>query len=263
MTKRLLLAGDTHGDLAHVLYLMATATMTSSTAIFILGDFGYWEHQPSGVDFLDALSRYARSLRLTVYFLDGNHDKTSLLMEDYGDERDDEGFVIVRDNVLYAPRGHRWTWHGTTFIALGGAYSVDKADRLKVEMKRFLDPGTLWFPEEQMTDEDMAAILKADPSPVDVMLAHDKTITADPPWNRKNMEPCLPNQRRLDRAVSRLRPKYYVHGHLHWRYSGSVLSELGHPYVVEGLDCNLEQSDSGVPERSWLVLDVAKLKFWQ
>ena len=74
-----------------------------------------------------------------------------------------------------------------------------------------------------MTDEDMARILEEDPSPVHVILAHDKPRGSNPRWNRKNIEPCIPNQDRLQRAVEALNPKYFFHGHLHYAYVDDVL----------------------------------------
>lgn len=269
---RILLAGDTHGDIGHCQYLLRTAFAKGCECIFVLGDFGYWEHQKRGVKFLDQLNEYAASLHLDVYFLDGNHDKTSLLLEKYDHLHDDHGFVIVRPNVLYAPRGHRWAWDDVRFIALGGAYSVDKQWRLDQE-ERF--PGkyggaeSLWFPEEEMSDEDVDMILGIDPSPVDVMLAHDKPRSSNPKWNRKDYLECLPNQDRLQRAMRVLGPKAFFHGHLHYFYMdevwyGNLFGDMISTKVM-GLLCN---PDAGEPGRyvnktlSWQVLDTQEA-WWQ
>jgi len=199
------------------------------------------------------VDRYARQREIIVYFLDGNHDKTSLLLEKYGERRDGEGFLIVRDNLRYAPRGHRWTWSGTRFITLGGAYSVDKAWRLQQEMIDQMKAeraaarsggmprtriGTLWFPEEEMTDAQFMAIMDADPSPVDVILSHDKPRDSRVPWNRKDLPECLPNQNRLQHALVELRAKRLYHGHLHFPYADRVPTRDGQYAWVFGLDCD-------------------------
>lgn len=265
---RILLAGDTHGYIGHCQYLIRTALAKECDLVFILGDFGYWEHQTTGVKFLDQLNEYASSLGMTVYFLDGNHDKTSLLMEKYGDFRNEEGFVIVRPDVLYAPRGHRWAWDHVRFIALGGAYSVDKDWRLQEEE---LYPGkyggaeTLWFPEEEMTDEDMDLFLE-DTTKVDIVLAHDKPRASNPKWNRKDYLECLPNQDRLQRAVRVLQPKSFFHGHLHFFYTDEIwygtegLVKQMATTKVMGLLCNPEAGEPGLyvnKTLSWQVLDTA------
>ena len=225
---RILVAGDTHGNLGHCMYLVRRAQEHNCDRIFIVGDFGYWAHTRDGREFLDELSTYAEDQNVWVYFCDGNHDKTSLLLQQHGDDADEEGFLRVRSFLRYAPRGHRWTWNGVRFIALGGAYSIDKKWRTDNEKYRpyKYKPESLWFPEEEMTDEDMAKIL-ADTSPVDVILAHDKPRGSDPGWDRGSPIACLPNQDRLQRAVQVLDPKLYIHGHLHWPYEFDLRHSSG------------------------------------
>ncbi|MEV0245077.1 metallophosphoesterase [Nocardia sp. NPDC050712] len=262
----LLLTGDLHGNTTHAVDLLRVAQREDCAKMFVLGDFGAWEHTPAGKRYFDVVDRVARKKQVRVYFLDGNHDKSSLLYERYGDALDDEGFLICRKNIRYAPRGHRWTWAGTRFAAFGGAYSVDKAWRLAAEAvreqkaerrrqfgsgRRPATAGTLWFPEEQMTDAECDALLAADPAPVDVLLTHDKPRAADPAWNRKNLPECLPNQDRIQRAVEALRPRLLLHGHLHFRYTDQIGDTR-----VEGLGADPDASHPHDYESSdsWLVL---------
>lgn len=252
------MCGDTHGNGNHIRHLFATALRNECQAIFVLGDFGYWEHGREGVEFLDRVNDRAAEVDTEIYFLDGNHDKTGLLLERYGDRRDDEGFMLVRDHIHYAPRGHRWTWAGVRFIALGGAYSTDKQWRLDRERKTG-KPGSLWFPEEEMSDEDMAAVL-ADGTPVDVMLAHDKPRASNPGWNREDLPECWPNQDRLQRAVAALRPRLYLHGHLHYRYKDHIRID-GHTWCqVQALTPDPDAAEPGyLRGDSRVVLDVANV----
>ncbi len=216
------MAGDVHGNTTHMRYLIDVARDQGCDRIFQLGDFGAWEHMSDGRQFMDKVANYARKNAVLVYFLDGNHDKTSLVLEKYGNSPDHEGFLQVRNWILYSPRGHRWTWDEVSFISLGGAYSVDKDYRVKVlEAQGSGKPERYWFPEEEMTDEDMAKIL-LDVTPVDVMLAHDKPRCSVPTWNRKDIPECWPNQDRLQMAVKALTPAHFYHGHLHWLYAQDV-----------------------------------------
>lgn len=235
---KILFSGDTHGEIGTIKSILREAKKNECDRVFVLGDFGYWEHTAEGVYYLDRVDHYAKLYGIPVYFLDGNHDKTSLLLENY-DVLDGEEFIHVRDYVKYSPRGHRWTWDGLRFASFGGAYSVDKDWRLHMEKKRAeqiahqnsyrtssqqksIDTSeTLWFPEEEMTDIDMDQFLKDD-SPVDIILAHDMPRGANPKWNRKNLEECWPNQDRLQKAVLKLQPKLYLHGHLHYAYTDKV-----------------------------------------
>ena len=268
---KILLGGDTHGNLHFAWYLVDTAVKNGCDRVFQLGDFGYWEHEKAGVTYLDKLENRARKSKTTFYFLDGNHDKTSLLVDIYR-ELDDEGFIVVRDNIRYSPRGHRWTWNGKRFISLGGAYSTDKAWRLALEKKKAKSitesntyrpksrqlpidtAGTIWFPEEEMSDEDMDKIL-ADTTPVDVILAHDKPRAANPNCNRKDISECWTNQDRLQRAVLTLLPSEFYHGHLHYRYENNILIGDDKYTKVIGLDSDPESAYSRTKSDAYLVLD--------
>lgn len=251
---KILIAGDIHGNLSHLAYLYSKAMEEGIDRIFQLGDFGFWEHMPEGVKFLDEANRHAYHAGVTLYFLDGNHDKTSLLLDRYT-ERDDEGFIIVREHIRYAPRGHQWTWGYIRFIALGGAYSVDKEYRLNLEREREM-PQAFWFPEEEMSDEDMAKILNV-ATHTDVILAHDKPRASNPMWNRKDIFECYPNQDRLQMAVLTLRPKLFIHGHLHYRYADTIRSSDNTHTQVQGLHCDPEATMHWPydPAESWMILD--------
>lgn len=256
---KILLVGDTHGDLGHARFAIDAAVRQDISVIFQLGDFGYWEHHPSGVEYLNRLDDYAYKRNVMVYFLDGNHDKTSLLLGTYRNKTL-EGFIKVRNFIRYAPRGHRWTWDGCRFIALGGAYSVDKDWRLAKERARN-KPESLWFPEEEMSDNDMDTIILNDSSPVDVILAHDKPRCAKPDWDRKDFPECWPNQDRLQRAVATLTPTEFFHGHLHYRYDQIVpygaLDGTTRELHVTGLAPNREANEfpGYTLADSWLVFD--------
>lgn len=257
---KILLVGDTHGDIGHCRLVIDAAKEQGCDRIFVLGDFGYWEHTEQGVWFLHKLDLYASNLGIAVYFLDGNHDKTSLILERYSEAKDPEGFLLVRPTIHYAPRGHRWTWDGVRFIALGGAYSVDKDWRLAAEARRG-KPESLWFPEEEMSNNDMDTIILNNSSRVDVMLAHDKPRGSSPDWNRKNMLLCLPNQDRLQFAVKALTPSLFFHGHLHYRYEDTLMFERGDHVKVTGLAPNREANEfpGYKPEDSWYLLDTREV----
>lgn len=271
------MAGDTHGKITHCEYLIHNATQEGCDRIFILGDFGYWEHTPKGVEFLDQLDEHAAEAGVEVYFVDGNHDKTSLLLSKYSDNKDDEGFMLPRPHIHYAWRGHRWTWDSVRFIGLGGAYSVDKDWRLTQEEYhpgkygfKAGDSEFLWFPEEEMSDEDMDTILEDD-SRVNVILAHDKPRGSNPKWNRKDYLECLPNQDRLQRACRVLRPSLFLHGHLHYFYTDEMwyshagfTRDMQHTKVI-GLLCDPEAGEPGLyvnKKLSWLVLDTEDRALW-
>lgn len=249
---RILVAGDTHGNLLHVNYLLHVAVAQGVDRIFQVGDFGYWEHEREGVDFLRDVNRMAQEDDITIYFLDGNHDKTSLLLQLYSDQHDDKGFFVVRDRIRYAPRGHQWEWDDARFIALGGAYSIDKDYRLGLEA-RHDKPEAYWFPEEEMTDEELMNILVKS-APVDVMLTHDKPLLSNPRWSRKNLPECVPNQLRLQWAMFYFHPEILVHGHLHYRYDDTIGATK-----IYGLNSDPNGGGFAAPYRlqdSWIIVQL-------
>ncbi|WP_327143427.1 metallophosphoesterase family protein [Nocardia sp. NBC_01327] len=268
-----LIAGDVHGNTAHALKLVQVAVDNGCSKVFAVGDFGAWEHMQSGRRYFDVVNKAARRAGVTVYFLDGNHDKSSLLHELYDEKRDEEGFLVCRKHLRFAPRGHRWTWEDTTFAAFGGARSTDKGWRLAREARKEEQAairrrygsgrhpntaGMLWFPEEEMTDDELETLLAAQDSPVDILLTHDKPRASAPKFNRKNKPECFPNQDRIQRVVEQLRPALHFHGHLHYRYTESIPSGPDHWTRVEGLaaDPDASHHPTYTVEQSWTVLQL-------
>lgn len=273
MAERILVAGDTHGDTGHLVYLIQQARQHGVRKIMQLGDFGAWEHTADGREFFDTGNKVAEREGVTVYWLDGNHDKSSLVLELYGQQPDEEGFLLCRPNIRYAPRGHRWQWGESRCMAFGGAYSVDKGWRIEEERRNTTKAavraarygatprdftGTLWFPEEEATDAQVDAAL-ANPAPVDVLFTHDKPRAAAVGWNRKDLPECWPNQDRVQRLVRALRPALVLHGHLHYPYETGIYNGEGtNPWVtVRGLDCGQGGYHPGYRVRdSWEILEL-------
>lgn len=253
---RILLAGDTHANRSHFLYLFKVAQSHHCDIIFQLGDFGYFPHDAHGIEFLAEVSYRAGQLNIPVYWLDGNHDDFSeLFANDW--EMDHEGFWKIMPNMLYSPRGHVWTWDGIRFISLGGAYSIDKDWRLYEEAKLGRDQ-VLWWPQELITEADLHhASNNLAGEPVDVFLCHDKPANLRMPdfvsmLNRTWVE-SENNQAALMSAVEEARPSLLFHGHYHHFHRNEIHSR-DYLAVCYGLDCD------GTRELSWRVLDLPSLE---
>lgn len=255
---RILVAGDIHGKIDHAQWIVDRAVTQEVDHILQVGDFGFWTHQEWGVEFLDELSESLTEAGLTITVVRGNHDNTAKILKDHGHDRDEYGFVRVRENLRLAPDGLVWEWGGKRFISLGGAYSLDKKDRLYRE-KIYQCPGEHWFPEEEMTDEDLDRYIEGGPERrIDVIVAHDRPACA------KNLKPplsdpgLLPNPARLAKAIETLTPGLYLHGHMHYRYDARVPSGDGFTDIV-GLSSDPKTSDTQDPEDSVWLLDTANL----
>lgn len=273
-------AGDTHGNGGFIRqYLYPKAQRHHAEVIVQVGDFGFWEHTQEGVYFLDRVDQAAEQYGIPLYWLAGNHDKWSLAMARYGHDVTADGFVVVRPGVFFIPNGHIWQWGGVRMRAFGGAYSIDKASRLEAEARKYAnavrhenhrlaagcDPkpiptfaGTQWFPEEQMTDVEFAALLAADSSYMDVIFSHDRPRSADCGIPLKDEPECWPNQDNLQRALVTHKPKLWIHGHLHHNYLTHVRSGDDDFWThVHGLAPDPTGAMRGwKPWQSWCLLDL-------
>jgi hypothetical protein len=116
----------------------------------------------------------------------------------------------------------------------------------------------LWWPEEEITEEEVIAAL--DGEPIDVLLCHDKPLRSSPDWNRKDFPECFPNQDKIQRVIEALEPARVFHGHLHYRYEDGMLlppNAQGHRQAVHvtGLHCNAAAAWGPYHmEDSWFLL---------
>lgn len=246
--ERVLVAGDTHGNVEHFQYLADQAVNHGCQAIVQVGDWGYtWpgrEHER-----VAAVQGMLRRAGLTLFWLDGNHDNFTHL--DYIGALDADEPVVIADDITYLPRGCVWEWSGVRFMSLGGAVSIDKARRI---------PGLSWWPEETLT---LAQVEKAKArGPVDVMLCHDAPSgvrSLQRYLNRMTEEFRVPykideaseaNRALVREVADAVRPALLIHGHYHHRYWSPAPWDREHAKVL-GLDRDTTN------ERSIFVLDMA------
>jgi len=273
-----MIVGDTHGNAGWLRrYIFPVAMTLQADAVVVLGDFGAWEHTKEGVVFMDRVNEIAQRAGIALYWLHGNHDKHSHTIKAY--KPNQRGFLVCRSHVFYIPQGHTWTWGGVTFRSFGGAYSVDKAWRIHREQELYqrglrqagyrkqatghtsIAPstaGTLWFPEEEMTDAQMTELLAGDSERKDIVLSHDKPYSSKPDWNRKDITGRIPNQMRLERALRVHKPRFWLHGHLHYHYRYDIHGEDFRTAVI-GLVPDDDAAEPGWKAAdSWLMLDLER-----
>lgn len=246
---KILFAGDIHADLKHADYLFRVASRFEVDCIFALGDFGYWPRFPKASAFAAEIPQMAHRYGIPVYWLDGNHEDHDSLDKLTGGVRDD--FVPMGDRysgshwLWYSPRGHTWEWGGVRFMSVGGAYSVDKAVR---------KPGLDWFPQEDITDDDVDHAIAQ--GKVDVLLTHDVPSVA-PVLEKllivkgrryKLIPEAEKNRIQLEKVRVATRPKLLFHGHYHVNYRERIDGTL-----IVGLDCN------GATGFSWHIFDTEEI----
>jgi hypothetical protein len=223
--QRILLAGDWHGNTAHAQWVMRHAARTGCAGVLQLGDFGIWPGE-GGRRYLQALSKVAAETGVWVAFIDGNHEDfwqlNSLPVNENGVRK-------VAGGIWHLPRGLRWQWAGRTWLAMGGATSLDRAHRRL---------GSSWWPEESITDAQFREV--TDGGRADVMLTHDCPDTVPIPgldprgWSPEALE-IAEAHRKIVRAIAEVvQPHELWHGHFHIRYRAEV-SFADTPCVVNGL----------------------------
>lgn len=222
--EQVLLAGDIHGEKNWFKHVSTQARRNGCQLILPLGDFGYWPRDTRfGIEFLRTVERTLVENDQYCVFIDGNHEDHDEL------DRlplDPAGFRPISDRLIHLPRGFRFTLGGTTFVAAGGAVSIDRAHRVE---------GVDWFPQETLSWEDTNTII--DGGPADVVLAHDCPDGVDLGLGSYKDDLLSEGHRRTLRGiVEAVEPSWLFHGHYHHQHSSTLTLSSGKVVQVEGLD---------------------------
>jgi hypothetical protein len=217
--KRLMIAGDWHGDRGWAESAIRLAKEADCDAILHLGDWGYWpaydeitQSQTGGCYFTTKIKEFTKRQRIPIYWLDGNHENHEALHPGQGDQW-----------LRHLPRGHRWNWWGKTWMSVGGGVSVDKSVRT---------PGYDWFPGEVLSPVQLEYCLRE--GDVDVVVAHDCPTGVEIPGvhgqgKTKNVGGFFPpeaiaesedNRALMGIIADEKKPAWWFHGHYHSRYNG-------------------------------------------
>ncbi|MCL2604685.1 MAG: metallophosphoesterase [Defluviitaleaceae bacterium] len=140
------ITGDTHRDFRRVEFLCREFTITADDVLVILGDAGInFFGDPQDASLKSELAQ----LPLTLLCIHGNHEMRPEKIKGYEEARHFGGVVYrqaLYPNLLFAKCGETYELAGKKCLVLGGAYSVDKFDRLKMNPP-------CWWEDEQPSDE--------------------------------------------------------------------------------------------------------------
>ena len=227
------ITGDTHRDYSSIAGFCECMQTTKDDLMIVLGDNGvnYYGNE----DDL-CLKAQLERLPITFMFIRGNHDMRPTEKIGYQTVWHDTdlwtGMFLVEPafpSLLFAQDGHGYRLNGKIAFVIGGAYSVDKPFRLEY--------GLRWFPDEQLSKEDMWMIghtlatwdKDVRPSvflthtcplrykPIDALLPGVDQSTVDESMERwlDNIESLAPYERwycghwHIDRTVDKLRFMYH------------------------------------------------------
>jgi predicted phosphodiesterase len=233
-TACVMVVGDTHAridDWDNV--ILPHAHYFGIRVIIVTGDI---DNTDGGdLEFIDNLSAHAAGYGVTIILVDGNHDRHNFLR--YMMKGRYNRFCKLRSNIWYAPRGHRWTWHGVTFVAAGGAYSIDQEQQ---------ERHGIYQPREILSGSDVLRCTKG--GHADIVVAHDCPEEIDLAtehmgrrvWTRGDSPQTNINRRLLSEVVAGTTATNVVHGHYHLAYASDYTSGAGQLVHVIGLGANAE-----------------------
>lgn len=246
--------GDSHGNSRFVHAAIERAARLRDKVdrdVFIVsvGDFGFWPGV-RGEAFVGGVDELARRHGLAFWAIDGNHDYPGdgrssragyRAWSDPAPSPDQPGFVHVpRGTVVRIPIG---TVAGVTIGLCGGAASPDQEQR---------QPGTSWWPEEMITDREVA-LIEDSGRKVDLMIAHDTPWRPPDFATSLNVSPKVrslmaENQLRLAEIVAAWQPRLLLHGHFHHSYRATAPGAGGTSIQViciddENIDTSIETID--------------------
>jgi len=230
---KVLIIGDSHRNVGFFEQAFDAAAANGCARIVQLGDFGFgWRWLDLG-DSL-AICRFSAEVALLVErfgipvdFVDGNHENFDRLLSM---PLRDDGTHEVAPGVRHLPRGYRYELDGCSFLALGGAVSLDKIARTAL---------VSWWPDEAITDADVAA---CGTGKVDVLLCHDMPLQSEIHGRIRMSGYGIPadvdaylSRMKLSDVVDATEPDWIFHGHIHHRYqqdpgatSGATIVGLAH-----------------------------------
>ena len=244
---KVMVAGDWHGSGAWAQKAIWHGHKAGAEVVVHLGDFGFWTDCSDTTKYLRHIQRTLEDTDTVLYWVDGNH-------EDHDRIKTTGGNLPEYPRIVYLPRGFRWEWHGKTWMALGGAHSVDRLMRT---------PGRSWWPDEHLSEDQVEYASR--PGAVDVMVCHDcpdgvaipgihaiEKQLSDPQgfWPPSEIAASFAHRMKLSRVVQAVRPKVLYHGHYHVRYDG-LYDVDGVTFPVRGLDMDATELD-----RNTMVLDL-------
>ena len=160
--------GDIHGEVFHVRDAIARYEITDKDVIVILGDVGmnYYGNKRGDQHRKKKLNK----LGVPIFCVHGNHEMRPETIPTYHEDKWQGGTVYVEDaypNLLFAKDGEVYDLDGQSTLVIGGAYSVDKWYRLRMDMN--------WFADEQPSDEIKERVTRKLEDlewQVDVVLSH-------------------------------------------------------------------------------------------
>ena len=144
------ITGDCHGNFNHIKTFCDKYNTTKDDILIILGDAGINYYGLKDVKLKNELKDYP----ITLFCIRGNHEMRPENVFGIKQKMFCTNYVFYEEefgNILYAIDGNIYKFNDKTYIAIGGAYSVDKYYRLENHH--------MWFADEQLNDIEKENVL--------------------------------------------------------------------------------------------------------
>lgn len=181
--------GDKHGFFGHVFEFLNKMNTNKNDVLIILGD--------AGINYYKNKSEFKKKLRLdkapiTYMLVRGNHEerpsgdnfREMFICNDLFSGT----FIVEKDlpSILYMIDGNIYSFkingQEKNVLVIGGAYSVDKYYRLKMQSSGYSE--YKWFPDEQLSTQEMHNIkmnlFDNEIKHVDYVLTHTCPLSKEP-----------------------------------------------------------------------------------
>ena len=139
------LTGDIHGDPERVVQFCLSMKPRRTDTIILLGDVAA---NYTGGQRDEWVKLTLEKLKINILCIYGNHEMRPSTIESYKLKEWCGGMVWYEEaypHLLFAKDGEIYTIEGKSYLAIGGAYSVDKSYRLERNYG--------WWADEQPSDE--------------------------------------------------------------------------------------------------------------
>ncbi|AZS12200.1 metallo-phosphoesterase [Mycobacterium phage CicholasNage] len=240
--KKLMMAGDWHGNLPWAFKAINYAKANGADTIVHVGDFGWWSPGLSTNKYLEEVNRELEFANIDLLWVDGNHEHHAF----WNQFNKPDSLPLTLNcykRITHLPRGYRWEWWGETWMALGGAYSIDRS---------FGRQGETWWHGETLDGAQFDYARR--PGKVDIIVAHDAPagvkipgIDPDKPVYLKingtvrrvpsaDLVQAQAHRQWIQDIVDAVKPVEFYHGHYHKAYQVLCRHEGGGYTLVTGLD---------------------------
>ena len=207
------LTGDIHGDPERVVQFCLSMKPRRTDTIILLGDVAA---NYTGGQRDEWVKQTLEKLKINILCIHGNHEMRPSTIESYKLKEWRGGMVWYEEaypHLLFAKDGEIYTIEGKSYLAIGGAYSVDKFYRLERNYG--------WWSDEQPSEE----IKRYVESQIDKVKRVDCVLSHTCPFKYEPREAFLnfidqstvddSTERWLDMIEEKLEYKLWFCGHWH------------------------------------------------